>query len=80
MNKTVNASVDRKEGSFFVCLDDLGTEYLVPVSAAFLKEGDLVLLTYQDGTLLSALVDKEATERKKAENKSRLRSLFKKNK
>ena len=80
MNKTVNASVDRKEGNFFVCLDDLGEEHLVPTATASLKEGDLVLLTYQNGTLLSALVDKEATEQKKAENKSRLRSLFNKNK
>ncbi len=80
MNKTVNASVDRREGSLFVCLDDLGEEYLVPSTAASLKEGDLVLLTYQDGTLLSAVVDEDATARKKSENKSRLRSLFNKNK
>lgn len=80
MNKTVNASVDRKEGSFFVCLDEGGQEYLIPKTAASLKEGDLVLLTYQNGTLLSALVDEEATAQRKAENKSRLRSLFNKNK
>ncbi len=80
MNETVSVSVDRKEEGFFVCLDQKGKEYLVPTAVAALKEGDLVLLTYRNGTLLSALVDKEATERKKAENKSRLRSLFNKNK
>ncbi len=80
MRKDVNASVDRKEGSFFVCLDDLGQAYLVPLTAAPLKEGDLVRLTYQNGKLLSVLVDEDATAKKKAENKSRLRSLFNKNK
>ena len=81
MNKTVNASVDRREGSFFVCIGDAeGEEYLVPLTAAPMKEGDLVRLTFQDGALLSVLVDEEETAKRKAANKSRLRALFNKNK
>ena len=77
MHHTVSVTVDRIEGEYYVAVAEDGERtYDIPRSLGEAEVNDLLVLTLDGDNVVSFARDREAGQKKAAENLSRLHALF----
>ena len=82
MIQKIKTAVDRIEGDFLVCCDDetLHIRHLLRTEYPHLQPNDVLLLTEEDGEILSLEALTEERDLRLQEAEERMRRLFKRKK
>lgn len=82
MAETLKTAVDRIEGEFLVCCDDetMQIRHLLRTDYPHLQPNDVLLITEENGEILSLEHLKEETEMRLREAEERMHRLFKRKK
>ena len=82
MTKKINASIDRIEGDYLICISDETSEEILLSKSDFphFREKDIIEIVLDGDDVISAEKNQAETERRLKNNSKRLRSLFDRNK